>query len=46
MTETTIAAVGDVAPDKTLLDDCGTPTALSDLWSERPLVLMLVRHLG
>ena len=30
----------------TLPDDSGTQTSLSGLWSERPLALLFIRHLG
>ena len=36
--------IGDPAPDATLLDDMGTPTTLSSLWRERPLLLLFWRH--
>ena len=41
-----LVRVGDPAPDMTLPDDSGTQTSLSSLWSERPLVLLFIRHLG
>jgi peroxiredoxin len=37
---------GDAAPDQTLVDDQGTTMHLSDLWRQRPLVLLFVRHFG
>ncbi|HZL87403.1 MAG TPA: hypothetical protein VFB96_03425 [Pirellulaceae bacterium] len=37
---------GDAAPDLTLLGDEGGPVRLSDLWQQRPLVLLFVRHFG
>lgn len=39
-------AVGDVAPDLELPDETGKLVRLSQLWAERPLVLLFVRHLG
>ena len=39
-------AAGDAAPDLTLLDDQGQSVRLAELWRERPLVLLLVRHFG
>lgn len=38
--------VGDAAPDVELLDQHDHTVRLSDLWTRRPLVLLLVRHLG
>lgn len=38
---------GDPAPDLTLARaDDGTPVRLSDLWREKPLLLVFVRHFG
>jgi hypothetical protein len=37
---------GAAAPDLGLLDDEGQPVHLSDLWRQRPLVLLFVRHFG
>jgi peroxiredoxin len=37
---------GDAAPDATLRDHRGTPTTLSSLWRERPLLLLFWRHFG
>ena len=37
---------GDIAPDLSLNDDQGQMVRLSDLWHERPLVLLFVRHFG
>ncbi len=38
--------VSDTAPDVTLPDQSGERTRLADLWTERPLVLMFLRHFG
>lgn len=38
--------VGQTAPDLTLADDQGQSVRLSDLWRQRPLVLLFVRHFG
>ncbi len=46
MTDENIVRVGDPAPDMTLPDDSGMQTSLSGLWSERPLALLFIRHLG
>ena len=46
MTDENIVGVGDPAPDMTLPDHSRAETSLSSLWSERPLVLLFVRHLG
>ena len=46
MTDGNIISVGDPAPDVTLPDDSAAATSLSILWSERPLVLLFIRHLG
>ena len=45
-TSTTWLNVGDAAPDVTLADGSGTPVRLSDLWRERPLLLVFLRHYG
>lgn len=37
---------GDHAPDATLPDHAGLPTALSSLWAERPVLLLFWRHFG
>jgi len=37
---------GDKAPDVRLHDSNGAAIALSDLWRERPLVLVFLRHFG
>jgi peroxiredoxin len=37
---------GDTAPDRRLRDSSGSEVALSDLWRERPLVLVFLRHFG
>lgn len=37
---------GDAAPDLTLADLSGRPRQLSELWSERPLLLLFLRHFG
>jgi peroxiredoxin len=37
---------GDDAPNLTLTDDEGRSVRLSDLWQQRPLVLLFVRHFG
>ncbi len=39
-------AVGDVAPDLTLLDPEEKPVTLSSLWNRAPLVLIFLRHFG
>ncbi len=46
VTDENIVGVGDPAPDVTLPDDSGIQTSLSSLWSERPLALLFIRHLG
>ena len=46
VTDGNIISVGDPAPDVTLPDDSAAATSLSILWSERPLVLLFIRHLG
>lgn len=38
--------IGDLAPDARLLDQTGTPTALSGLWRNRPLLILFWRHFG
>lgn len=38
--------IGDPAPAATLPDHNGAPTALSDLWRDRPLLLLFWRHFG
>jgi peroxiredoxin len=40
------AQVGDQAPDATLPDQEGRPTALSGRWREQPLLLLFWRHFG
>lgn len=42
----TTLSVGDPAPDFVLPDDRGQPIRLSDLWRQRPIVLVFVRHSG
>ncbi|QDU98422.1 peroxiredoxin-like family protein [Lignipirellula cremea] len=37
---------GDQAPSVTLPDTTGADVALADLWAERPLALLFMRHLG
>ena len=37
---------GDKAPDVRVHDSNGVATALSDLWRERPLILVFLRHFG
>src|SRR5690349_15511636 len=37
---------GDRAPLVTLDDDTGRPRELADLWRDRALVLLFVRHFG
>lgn len=39
-------SAGDAAPDLALLDDTSQSLRLSDLWQQRPLVLLFVRHFG
>ena len=39
-------AVGDPAPDLTLPDHTGRPVRLAGLWSDGPIVLLLLRHFG
>ena len=46
MTDENTVGVGDPAPDMTLADDGGQQTSLSSLWSQQPLVLLFIRHLG
>lgn len=43
---TTLLQVGDQAPDATLLNQAGNPYHLSDLWSDGPTLLTLLRHFG
>jgi peroxiredoxin len=38
--------IGDLAPDLALPDHSGLRIQLSELWGERPLVLLFLRHLG
>jgi peroxiredoxin len=35
-----------LAPDLELLDDAGKPRRLAEFWSQRPAVVVFVRHLG
>jgi peroxiredoxin len=44
--EMTPLAIGDDAPDLTLPDHSAQPVRLADRWSERPLVLLFLRHFG
>lgn len=37
---------GDKAPDLKIRDSAGEMLALSDLWRERPLALVFLRHFG
>jgi peroxiredoxin len=37
---------GAAAPDLTLVDEDGRQVRLADLWQQRPLVLLFVRHFG
>jgi peroxiredoxin len=39
-------AVGDLAPDLSLLDGEERPVALSSLWKRQPLALVFLRHFG
>lgn len=39
-------AKGDNAPDVLLHDAAGNEVRLSELWHERPLVLVFLRHFG
>lgn len=39
-------SAGDAAPDVVLSDDANHPTRLSDLWKEKPIALVFVRHSG
>ena len=39
-------AVGDRAPDPTVLDPGGNEVALSSYWHGQPVVLALLRHYG
>jgi hypothetical protein len=39
-------AVGDLAPDLSLLDADERPVALSSLWKRGPLVVVFLRHFG
>ena len=43
MTQLTI---GNPAPDFTIPDHSDRPVRLADCWSERPLVLLFLRHFG
>lgn len=38
--------LGDLAPDVELANHLGEQVRLADLWSERPLLLVFLRHLG
>lgn len=38
--------VGDHAPDLAIADATGVSVQLSDLWRERPLLLVFLRHYG
>jgi hypothetical protein len=38
--------VGDRAPDAVVLDGAGGKVPLSSRWSERPAVLVFLRHFG
>jgi len=37
---------GDRAPDATLIDIEGNATSLSSIWTQKPIVLVFLRHLG
>ena len=39
-------AVGDAAPDLVIADAAGVAVRLSELWRERPLLLVFLRHYG
>jgi peroxiredoxin len=39
-------ALGESAPDLLLTNDERQTVRLSDLWQQRPLVLLFVRHFG
>lgn len=39
-------AVGDAAPDVSLVDHDGQTIAMTSLWQSRPRVLLFVRHFG
>lgn len=39
-------SVGAAASDSTLTDNEGRPVRLSDLWREKPLILVFLRHFG
>ena len=39
-------AVGDLAPDLSLVDADEVPVALSSLWKRQPLALIFLRHFG
>lgn len=43
---TALLQVGDLALDATLLDQDGNSYQLSDLWSDGPTMLTLLRHFG
>lgn len=42
----TLLQVGDSAPEVILPDDLGKPVKLSDLWTQRPIAVVFVRHTG
>lgn len=39
-------SIGESAPDVELLDVDGRPVRLSSIWTQQPLVLFFIRHLG
>ena len=39
-------AVGDLAPDLSLLDPDERPVTLSSLWRRGPLAVLFLRHFG
>lgn len=45
-TSAPVLHAGDAVPDVTLTDGAGGPVRLSDLWRERPLLLVFLRHYG
>ncbi len=46
MTSTVALAIGAMAPDLQLRTGDGEPMRLSDLWRDRPALLVFLRHYG